>query len=567
MTFLPIVERELRVAARKSSTFWLRVSAALTSLVIGGAILLITSLSAFGMTAPGLTCFRVLTWMALIAAFAAGVFFTSNSLSEEKREGTLGLLFLTDLRGYDVAGGKLMAMSLRVFYALLAIFPMLAVTFLMGGVENAQFWKTALALVNALFFSLAAGLFISAISRDSQKAMAGTLILLLLFVLGGPWLDAIRKDLAGRSLRPLCSASSPGYVFAASGDHGWSLYWPGLGITQLLSWGLLALACLLVPHTWQEKKRRLDESRWRYAFKYGRQHRRLAFRRKWLERNPVLWLTCRDRWQSAVLWTGWILLTGVYVANAAIGGFEKAWRNWDNLNSLARMVLYLCAASQAGRLLVEARRSGLVELLIATPLSIRQIIGGQWRGWMRLYAVPVIGMLMVHFVGASCSKTVTWGVVTFQVGGVPFAPATISAALTLVNSVADLVALGWFGLWMGMTSKNSALATLKTIVFVEVIPWLVIVLLTLLGAYTISALQIVRKANLPSWVNTWMPVIVTTIPAGLSLVKDAGFVIWSRRRLYSAFREQASEGTRPIRVNIQPAASPAPPVAAPLIPA
>ena len=34
MTFLPIVARELRVAARKRSTFWLRVIAALVSLVI-----------------------------------------------------------------------------------------------------------------------------------------------------------------------------------------------------------------------------------------------------------------------------------------------------------------------------------------------------------------------------------------------------------------------------------------------------------------------------------------------------------------------------------------------------
>ena len=43
----------------------------------------------------------------------------------------------------------------------------------MGGVTGAQFWETTLALVNALFCSLAAGMFVSAISRDPQKAMAG----------------------------------------------------------------------------------------------------------------------------------------------------------------------------------------------------------------------------------------------------------------------------------------------------------------------------------------------------------------------------------------------------------
>src|SRR5437667_5392768 len=112
--------------------------------------------------------FGVLTWLSVAGVLAAGLFFTSDCVSEEKREGTLGFLFLTDLRGFDVVAGKLLATSLRGFYALLAIFPILAATLLMGGVTGAQFWKTSLALVNALVCSLAAGLFISTLSRDSQ---------------------------------------------------------------------------------------------------------------------------------------------------------------------------------------------------------------------------------------------------------------------------------------------------------------------------------------------------------------------------------------------------------------
>jgi hypothetical protein len=73
-------------------------------------------------------------------------------LSEEKREGTLGF-FLTDLRGYDVVAGKLLATSLQGFYALIALFPILAYA-LCGGVTGLQVWKTSLALLNALFFSL-----------------------------------------------------------------------------------------------------------------------------------------------------------------------------------------------------------------------------------------------------------------------------------------------------------------------------------------------------------------------------------------------------------------------------
>src|SRR5688572_24709046 len=159
MTFLPIVQRELRVAARKRNTFWLRIIAALVALVIGGGFLVLTMSLPFGTIQLGSVLFGVLTWLSLAAALSAGLFFTSDCVSEEKREGTLGFLFLTDLRGYDIVLGKLLATSLRSFFALLAIFPILAITMLMGGVTAPQFWKTVLALVNALFCSLAAGMF------------------------------------------------------------------------------------------------------------------------------------------------------------------------------------------------------------------------------------------------------------------------------------------------------------------------------------------------------------------------------------------------------------------------
>ena len=176
--------------------------------------------------------FGTLTWLSLAAALSAGLFFTSDCLSEEKREGTIGFLFLTDLRGYDVVLGKLLATSLRGLYALLAVFPILAVTLLMGGVTGAQFWKTALALMNALFFSLTTGLFVSAISRDSQKALAATLFLLVLLIAGGPVGDAIFAGVNQRSFDPVLSLSSPGFLFVTAGAWGKSPFWRGLLVNQ-----------------------------------------------------------------------------------------------------------------------------------------------------------------------------------------------------------------------------------------------------------------------------------------------------------------------------------------------
>ena len=143
MSFLPIAERELRVAARLRSTFWVRIAAALVATIIGGAFFVLINAAGFGAggTNPGQVIFAVLTWISLAASLSAGLFFTSDCLSEEKREGTLGFLFLTDLRGYDVVFGKLLATSMRGFYGLLAVFPVLAITLLLGGVTGEQFWK------------------------------------------------------------------------------------------------------------------------------------------------------------------------------------------------------------------------------------------------------------------------------------------------------------------------------------------------------------------------------------------------------------------------------------------
>src|SRR5579872_354260 len=126
MTFLPIVERELRVASRRWFTYWSRLVAAGFLLVIFGMILAISQLSRGMGWSMGQVQFTTLKWITFIFAASVGVFLTSDSLSEEKRDGTLGLLFLTDLRGHDVVFGKLISQSLQAIYGLLAAFPILA---------------------------------------------------------------------------------------------------------------------------------------------------------------------------------------------------------------------------------------------------------------------------------------------------------------------------------------------------------------------------------------------------------------------------------------------------------
>jgi len=127
----------------------------------------------------------------------------------------MGLLFLTDLKGYDVVLGKMLATSLKNLYALMAIFPPIGVLLCLGGVTAGEFWRLVLLLTCTLFFSLTVGMFVSALSREEQGAWTGTAGLLALL--------AVAPAYAFRS------------VFAAGYGFNPGAYWNGLLAVQILS--------------------------------------------------------------------------------------------------------------------------------------------------------------------------------------------------------------------------------------------------------------------------------------------------------------------------------------------
>src|SRR5437867_2727028 len=190
MTFLPIVARELRVAARRRGTYWTRLGAALAALAIGGWVMLIPDFR--GPQRLGMALFVALSIISYVYSLLAGIFTTADCLSEEKREGTLGLLFLTDLKGYDIVLGKLAATSLNAFYGMLAIFPVMAIPLLAGGVTGTEFWRVVLVSVNNLLFSMAVGMFCSAVSKDERKAVALAFFIVLFFTAVMPLVGSFR---------------------------------------------------------------------------------------------------------------------------------------------------------------------------------------------------------------------------------------------------------------------------------------------------------------------------------------------------------------------------------------
>ena len=148
MVLLPIIDRELRVVARRPSTQWMRMAAAALALVI--YLLFLATARKASQQSLGSDIFGVMICMSFALAALSGVLLTADTLSAEKRSGTLGLLFLTDLRGHDVVLGKLVVSSVHAVFGLMAVFPILSVPLVMGGVGVGEFCRSMGALAITL---------------------------------------------------------------------------------------------------------------------------------------------------------------------------------------------------------------------------------------------------------------------------------------------------------------------------------------------------------------------------------------------------------------------------------
>ena len=388
MTFLPLVTRELRAASRRKSTYRIRRWISVIAFVVS---LFFIAMGSFGNRGAGQVLFSLLTTFAVGFALLAGIFLTPDCISEEKREGTLGLLFLTDLRGYDIVLGKFISRSLNAFYGLLALLPVAAISLILGGVTGSEFWRTALALLNLLFVCLAIGVFVSALVRQSRSATGGT-VLLLVLILGIlsslSWLATVAYV---PTILTWMAYISPLYPYMWSDEILYrthrAMYWETLAVSHLLGWFLLGFTSWLLPRIWQEKAI-LPESKgifWRLRRQTrGSATQRAKARQKLLPINPILWLIGDEPamrntvWLIVFIWGAVILFLS---SQDPAGSLVTA-----NVGTkIVGFLLKLMVASQACRFFVESRKNGSLEMLLCTPLRNRDVVRGQWLSLKRLF--------------------------------------------------------------------------------------------------------------------------------------------------------------------------------------
>lgn len=480
---LPIVQRELRVAARSPRLYRKRFWFGLLSVLVV-AIAVTTSSGSARTGGPNL--FNTLSVLAWLFCMLEGVRKTSDAISEEKREGTLGFLFLTELRGFDIVIGKLAGSAVRSFSGLLVFLPVLATSLLIGGVMPGEFWRMVLGLLSVLFFSLSVGLLVSTWSLERSTAatvMSLTGITVLPLLLEQLW-HALDPGAAVDSLSLISPVSACVTAMDATYVRRPGLYWWSIGALHAMGWGPLIAASVSLRYVWQRRGAAIVRATVRRRSKVT-----AAKRASLLDENPFLWMAWdpRDsRFFHIIFWTGSVIYLAARTFGAGAGLLLEPIPSDYAYLALAGLFLVMYLASQATVTLALCKRSGALELLLSTPLRPEAIVEGQRMALWKMFGVPFT-VLMGGCLIVLAFHAMQSGLGSLQAIWMAQYPLAFGVTCGAIMNT---------GIWMALKTKTPNRAYFATFALCVVLPYMISclpVLLVELVLYFVSRKKAVSE--------------------------------------------------------------------------
>lgn len=412
MTLLPVITRELISAARQPFTYYLR------ALAVGGLLLVSLLFVMRSGLHPdeGATLFSCLSFALFVTIWILVPVLTADCISRERREGTLGLLFLTGLGASQIVVAKGLAHGLRAWSMWLAVLPVLAIPFLLGGVGWQEAVTSMLANFSAICWALAAGLLASAWSKRWLGALVKAMILSWLFlglmasVAGWLLVSSLRIPFArwvsgewdlGALL--LASGVQLGFISSSAsfGYGAFSTLTPakllrGIEIESAVSLFALmlviAFAGARTRRAWHEEPPPAWQLWCQKVFctpiVLDRFYHRWLRRR--LEANPIGWLEQRT-WSGRLVTWAW--LAAVIALYSAMLSDRNSVRGYAGVQYLMAWLLVGSMAMTAAGSFRRERETRVMELLLVSPLREADIINGRLRGLWGQF-LPAVGLLL-----------------------------------------------------------------------------------------------------------------------------------------------------------------------------
>jgi len=542
MKTIPVLLRELRSETRRPFTYWLRVLGA--AMAMAAAFLMSTDLTAAS-PAAGAGIFAAVNTAIFVAIWTLVPLLTADCLSRERREGTLGLLLLTPLTPVTVVVAKSLVQMLRAWSLILAVLPVFALAFLLGGVGWFAVLNATCLNLASVSLALSAGLLISSRAKSWHRAAVAAVIVSWFIAMS--FAQVYTMGIAVQVLLPLgfldamphwqewIRAGMPLLTGFGGAWTNWAAFLPPtslplyLGVSfqflilaQLVLWGAIRFAALQITRAKAERP-------WPRPWLYLRNlfFQPLFFRDLLRERqmlrlhgNPIGWLQGRTTIARLVKW-GWCL---ALVLVEAVSMATLPSHEFARLQPILTFALAVGICLSSGSSFREERDSGALELILVSPLTETQIIRGRLRG---LYAqfLPAAGVLGFFLLFPFILS-----------GSMPLQPARYDGQL--LRSGLLVLSSAWaclppIGLLYSVRCPNLGVAWGQTVAVGLLFPWLIaLVLGFVLETHYASndVIAIFPAMGNPSVSSTMAPRIIVAIQAALAL--------FAYRRLHRCLRER-----------------------------
>ena len=552
----PLVERELRAGARRPLFYWLRGLLAVAAGFQGYELL-----DRFAMAPPpapgmpwmapsgifitGATLLYQMAWLLFLATLLMGLV-SADSINRERREGTLGLLLLTDLTPGEIVWGKMLSCGLTSFLVLLGALPALMFPVLAGGVTGSEAALIGLGLLNSLFVSLTAGLWMSTVFRERRYAMPATLALVgaLAFV---P--EILGSSFFGAAVVPFFRLLGlAGWMTAARLPGLFKLSFVGWFIVmQAVGWVFLWRAAVTLAASWQDQ----PHAQAREPEPAGEWPTRapappllagpaatpepaiVLARASWLtdprpwDADPIRWRVERLGSVEGLLWLAVAMnFLAQFGTLGSILNFGAGPADTWGLVSFIGMAVILFSdgliAWAGARFFQDTRRQQDLELLLTTPLGSRQILDGQWCVLRQALKWP-LGVVLVLALPTGISL-----IYDFTNGYRRELWSQLQPLLIAVNIALEAVALCWVGMRFGLRGRNSITAVVWTVGLVQLLP-LVLAVGLMWGWAWVSG----HSSSLTTSRGKMPPVILALL---FFLAKNLALIVWVRLRLHRELR-------------------------------
>ncbi len=365
-----------------------------------------------------LTVIAVQLAMVLLAAPAA----TAGAICVDKARGTLLHAFVTDLTDREIVLGKLGARLAPVLALMAYGLPVLALGSFLGGIDLAAAVGAELVTAGVAILCCTLALMTSVWARKPHQA------LLLAYTLVGLWVGFVPALIVIFRIGPpttiaelVLDMSNP--ILAAFAPRSSRPSWP-VGLREqvvfFLATLLISMVLIGLASWWLRPTVLTQSNRPQKRQRPGAPARLLDYLPgPPLDSNPVLWREWHrkrpSRWTGR-FWTAYAIistLASLYV----LGWYYDWWGNGlvgSGIHVLAAQVnawqvaigLLLLSVS-AATTLAEERDRGSLDVIMATPLTTREIVWGKW--WGTFAMVPRLAILPI-WVTAGASMVTDGGI-------------------------------------------------------------------------------------------------------------------------------------------------------------